>query len=151
MKLGGKDFVVVSQSTIEWDITLLTLVQGLGLADLVKHGGEDAEAFARRIFRALTSSPKIFDVLGCVLVPAGTDAYAWTPELQRETSTFIKRLHEPADKAAINSQIVSLVTSFFQQGLLSFTTSPMPSPLLERAAAVRTSENGATTTSANGV
>jgi hypothetical protein len=122
MELGGRAFVVASEGTIEWDITLLTLLQGLGLADVVLHPGETHEQLAQRIFRTLTSTPKIFDVLGCVLIPQGVDPFTWSPEMQRETATHLKRLHAKIDKDAINSQIVSMVTSFFVQGLLSIQT-----------------------------
>lgn len=123
VRLGGRDFEVVSKSTIEWDVTLLTLLQGCGLADVSMHAGEDAEQLAFRVFRTLMSSGAVFEILACVLVPAGTDPYAWTPELMRETSAFIRKLHTEEDKAAIRSQIVSLVAGFFQQGLLSISTS----------------------------
>lgn len=123
VRLGDRDFEVVSKSTIEWDVTLLMLLQGCGLADVSMHEGEDAEQLAFRVFRTLMSSGAVFEILACVLVPAGTDPYAWTPTLMKETSAFIRKLHTEEDKAAIRSQIVSLVAGFFQHGLLSISTS----------------------------
>ena len=127
VRLGGRDFEVVAKSTIEWDVTLLMLLQGCGLADVTMHAGEDAEGLAFRVFRTLMSSGAVFEILACVLVPSGTDPYAWTPELMRETAAFIRKLHADEDKAAIRSQIVSLVAGFFEQGLLSISTSPSSS------------------------
>lgn len=128
MRLGGRDFDVVSRGTIEWDITLLTLLQGLGLAEIVMGPGESAEQLAHRVLKILTSSPKLFELLGCLLVPTGTEPFAWSLELQRDTASFIKRLHSQEDKAVIKAQIVSMVISFFHQGLLSMQTFQLSSP-----------------------
>jgi hypothetical protein len=124
IKLGSKSFDVVKASTIEWDVTLLQLLQGCGLSDVVMHQGETAEGLAHRVYRTLMSSGAVFEILGCALIEHGTDVYTWTPAMMRETADHIRKLHAPEDKAAITSQIVSLVTSFFVQGLLSLSTSP---------------------------
>jgi hypothetical protein len=59
-----------------------------------------------------------------VLISAGSDPLEWRPIDMRATADFIRRLHLPEDKAAITSQITSLVAGFFRQGLLSVRTSP---------------------------
>lgn len=124
LKLGDKSFDVVKASTIEWDVTLLSLLQGCGLSDVTMHQGETPEGLAHRVYRTLMSSGVVFEILGCALIDHGVDPFAWTPEIMRTTAAYIRRLHAPADKAAITSQIVSLVSSFFAQGLLSLSTSP---------------------------
>src|SRR6266403_531754 len=144
MKLGGREFDVVSRGTIEWDVALLTVLQGLGLADVVLGPGETAEQLAHRILKTLTSTPKLFDLLGCLLVPKGTELFDWSPELQQQTASFIKRLHGEEDKAAIKSQVVSMVTVFFQSGLLSMQTCLPSSPAQE----MRTEQPGPSTASA---
>lgn len=133
LKLGGREFDVIASSTIEWDVTLLNLVQGCGLSDVTMHAGEDAEGLARRVFRSLMSSPAVFEILGCVLIPAGTDPLEWRPPMMREQAEFIRHLHAPEDKAAINSHIKNIVAGFFLQGIVSVRISPNVSSLLNGA------------------
>jgi hypothetical protein len=128
LQLGGREFEVISSGTIEWDVTLLNLLQGSGLADVTMHAGEDAEGLAFRVYRSLVASGAVFEVLGCVLIPAGSDPLEWRPIDMRQTADFIRKLHTPEDKAAVKSQITSLVASFFQHGLLSVRTFPTSSP-----------------------
>jgi hypothetical protein len=124
LKLAGKEFQTVSRGTIEWDVEIYRSLQGAGLSDITLHLGETPEQLAQRIFRSVMASGSAFEILGCVLVPAGMDPLDWTPSLQRETAAFIRRLNSDEDKAAINGQIVSLIASFFRQGLLSVKTFP---------------------------
>lgn len=133
LKLGGREFDVIDSSTIEWDVTLLNLVQGCGLADVTMHVGEDAEGLARRVFRSLMGSPSVFEILGCVLIPAGTNPTSWRPEMMREQAEFIRHLSTPEDKAAINSHIRNIVAGFFLQGIVSVRTLPNVSNLLKGA------------------
>jgi len=133
LKLGGREFDVIASSTIEWDVTLLNLVQGCGLADVTMHAGEDAEGLAHRVFRSLMSSPAVFEILGCALVPAGTNPIDWRPEMMREQADFIRHLSTPEDKAAINSHIRNIVAGFFLQGIVSVRTLPNVSMLLNGA------------------
>ena len=133
LKLGGREFDVISSGTIEWDVTLLNLLQSCGLADVTLHAGEDAEGLALRVYRTLMSSGAVFEILGCVLIAAGSDPFDWRPLDMRATADFIRKLHAPEDKAAITSQIVSLVSGFFQQGLLTVQTFPTSSRSLNGA------------------
>jgi hypothetical protein len=152
VEVGGRKFDAVSKGTMEWDVMLLRLLQGCGLADVTLHQGETAQGLAHRVFRTLLGSGAVFEILGCVLVPAGTDPLKWTPEVMATTAAFLKQLSAPDDKQAINSQIVALVTHFFQTGLLSMSTShrsldPAGGPNVEQSAshrpAISTSGNGA--------
>lgn len=154
LKLGGREFDVISSSTIEWDVTLLNLVQGCGLADVTMHAGEDAEGLARRVFRSLMGSPSVFEILGCVLVPAGTDPLAWEPQMMRDQAAFMKKLSSPADKEAINGHIRNIVAGFFLQGIVSVQTfrSASSSPVAEpsRAPSSQTLPESSTNGSASG-
>jgi hypothetical protein len=129
MKLGGREFDVIASGTIEWDVTLLNLLQACGLADVTMHAGETAEGLALRVYRTLMSSGSVFEILGCVLIPQGTDPFKWTPEQMKLTSTFLRMLHTKEDKDEIRSQINSLVAAFFRQGLLSVRIFPNSSML----------------------
>jgi hypothetical protein len=129
LKLGGREFDVIHSSTIEWDVTLLNLVQGCGLADVTMHVGEDAEGLAHRVFRSLMSSPAVFEILGCVLIPAGTNPIDWRPQMMRDQAEFIRHLSAPEDKAAINGHIRNIVAGFFLQGIVSVRTLPNVSAL----------------------
>lgn len=133
LKLGGREFDVITSGTIEWDVALLNLCQGCGLADITMHAGEDAEGLALRVFRMLMSSGHVFEILGCVLIPTGVSPLDWTPATMAETAKFIRRLSSDEDKAEIKSQITSLVAGFFRQGLLSVRISPTFSTLVDKA------------------
>jgi hypothetical protein len=133
LKLGGREFDVIDSSTIEWDVTLLNLVQGCGLSDVTMHAGETAEGLAHRVFRSLMSSPAVFEILGCVLIPSGTNPIEWRPEMMRAQAEFIRHLSTPEDKAAINSHIRNIVAGFFLQGIVSVRTLPNVSMLLNGA------------------
>lgn len=120
LKLGGREFDVIRSGTIEWDVTLLNLLQGCGLADVTLHEGESAEDLAMRVYRTLMSSGAVFEILGCVLTPHGSNPFEWTPELMRGTAKFIRALHNQTDKDEITSQINSLVAGFFVKGCSPF-------------------------------
>jgi hypothetical protein len=154
MKLGGREFDVIASGTIEWDVTLLNLLQACGLADVTMHTGETAEGLALRVYRTLMSSGSVFEILGCVLIPRGQDPFTWTPAQMDETATFIRRLHLEADKSEIKTQINSLVASFFRQGLLSVRIFPnssmLPKSDEEKTQPVQPSEGISTIASANG-
>lgn len=137
LKLGGREFDVIASSTIEWDVTLLNLLQGCGLADVTMHAGENAEGLALRVYRTLMSSGAVFEILGCVLIEHGADPFEWNPDKMKDTAAFIRKLHAPEDKAAITSQINSLVAGFFRQGLLSVRTFPTYSTHLDGAPAAQ--------------
>jgi len=129
LKLGGREFDVIREGTLEWDVTLLNLLQGCGLADVTLMIGETAEQLAMRVYRTLMSQGAVFEILGCVLNPAGEKALEWTPARMAETARFIRGLSSKEDKSTITSQINSLVAGFFQQGLLSVRTFPSYSTL----------------------
>lgn len=154
LKLGGREFDVISSSTIEWDVTLLNLVQGCGLADVTMHAGEDAEGLAKRVFRSLMGSPSVFEILGCVLIPAGTDPLAWEPQMMREQANFLRKLSTPEDKAAINQHIRNIVAGFFLQGIVSVRTFPTasssPNGAGDRPASSQTLPASSTVDSASG-
>jgi hypothetical protein len=133
LKLGGREFDVIDSGTIEWDVTLLNLLSACGLADVTMHDGEDAEGLALRVYRTLMSSGSVFEILGCVLIERNESPLEWNPHKMADTASFIRKLHAPEDKAAITSQITSLVAGFFRQGLLSVRTSPSFSTRLNGA------------------
>jgi hypothetical protein len=153
LKLGGRDFDVIESGTIEWDVTLLNLLSACGLAEVTMHAGEDAEGLALRVYRTLMSSGSVFEILGCVLIDHGESALDWNPHKMGDTAAFIRKLHAPEDKAAITSQITSLVAGFFRQGLLSIRTFPSFSTPLEGAetgAQPASKPESSTASSANG-
>ena len=135
LKLGGREFDTVGETfTIEWQVTMTRLLMSCGLADVTMHAGETAEAMALRIMRTLLSSDASFEMLGCLLIPAGSDPLDWRPEHMREIATFIRRLHDPKDQEIFQTKIKELVAVFFSRGILSATTLPTSSNPLVRAA-----------------
>jgi hypothetical protein len=154
LNLGGRQFDVIHEGTLEWDVTLLNLLQSCGLSDVTLQLGESAEGLAMRVYRTLMSSGAVFEILGCVLNPHGEDPLKWSPAQMAETAKFIRGLSSKPDKATITAQITSLVAGFFQQGLLSVRTFPsystLPSAETETQPANPLPEGSSIPSSANG-
>lgn len=122
--LGGRDFVPVLTSTIEHDYWLMSKIRAAGLDHIDKREEETAEAFVTRLLVEVIDSGVAFDLLGGLLLPIAFVPEAWTPACAIETANFIKRLTAPVDKAIVQSQTISLLIGFFENGLSSLTISP---------------------------
>jgi hypothetical protein len=127
LKIGEREFDVIQEGTMEWDVTLLGLLIGCGLADVTLHQGETPQMLAERITKTLWSSGAVFEILGCVLTKAGSGPLDWNPEAMRASADFFRKLNSKEDKAALKGTLVELVIGFFQQGLLSIRTFPTSS------------------------
>lgn len=146
---GAGVFRLMTASTIERDIVLTNLLRSSGveqaMIDALSAGREpDSDIFA-----AVTSSGKLFDILGAVLVPDGFDQLQWTPQQGKETAEKLRHLTAPQAKAMVLHSIVALVKACFLKGLSSLATSPNSSLDLGKVAQP-VGANAATTTSATG-
>jgi len=128
LEFEGTNYQFATRSTIERDIRLSNLLRESGVQEAMLAAltaGEDVDA---RIFGALTQSGKIFDILGCALVPEGVDPIYWTPALARETAEKLKKIASDAAKQLLLESVVGLVKAFFLAGLHSLATSRRSSP-----------------------
>ena len=124
IKLGGRDFTPVLISTIEHDYWLMSKIRAAGLGQVAKREEASAEAFVSRLLAEVIDSGAAFDLLGGLLVPMPLTPEGWTPACAIETAAFIKRLTLPVDKAIVQSQMISVLIGFFENGLSSLTNSP---------------------------
>lgn len=130
--LGGREFVPVLTSTIEHDYWLMSKIRAAGLDEIAKGEHESAEEFMTRLLHEVINAGVAFELLGGLLLAAHLVPEAWTPELAVENAEFIKRLTAPEDKATVQSQMISLLIGFFENGLSSLTISPSSSGEVEK-------------------
>src|SRR6266568_3512535 len=110
--------------------------------------GETAEQFAERLLFMVIDSGKVFQLLGCMLLPLGVPDEKWTPEEAERTADFLRVLRDPQDKSDVQSLVVSLLVGFFSEGLRSSSASstvlkaltqpsaPQPSAVANSVAAI---------------
>jgi len=137
--LAGHAFAPLLVSTIEHDFWLMARIRAARLDALTKAEDESAEEFVSRILHEVIDSGRAFELLGGMLIPENVPAEQWTPELAAETAAFIRTLTDPADKARLQSQLISLLIGFFENGLTSLTTSPKSSGAMESRPAIAAS------------
>ena len=128
--LGGRTFLPLRESTVEQDFRFLALIKRARVDEVVMQPGESPEAFARRLLEVTIESGVILDLLGCLLVPEDVaprdrdPGEVWTPQVGEETARFLGQLRDPRDKAEVRSLVLSLLVSFFENGIVSLWTSP---------------------------
>ncbi len=121
--LGGRTFLSVMESTVDHDLYFHGLTGRAGLRfEKLEH--ESPGEFAARILEEVVQSGQALELLGCLLVPEEIGVEGWTPEVARETASFIGHLRGEEDKAHVRALILSLLISFFGCGLASMWTSP---------------------------
>lgn len=127
--LGGRTFLVVGDSTVEQDLTIDALLRKSGIGEIILEPGETPQAFALRLLDTAVRSGDVLQLLGCLLIPeeyaagAAEPGDAWSLEVAEETTRFIGGLHSPQDKADVRSLILSLLISFFDEGIDSSPSS----------------------------
>jgi hypothetical protein len=123
IKIEGRDFKAVTNSTMRHDIWVQGQIERAGLTNLSIEPHETPEDFAMRVCRQAYMSIDIFVLLGGLLMPADQDAVNWTPKMAEETGDFLGAVTSPQDKAIVQGQINASLTSFFITGLVSLTVS----------------------------
>ncbi len=129
--LGGKTYQSVTESTVQQDHHYMRLIRSAGI-DVTKAESESYDEYGQRVLAELTDSGAALPVLGCLMVPEGTPATAWTPEMAEETAKRLGQLTGPEDKAHLNNLILSVLISFFESGLASSSPSATFSRNLRR-------------------
>jgi hypothetical protein len=135
IELGGKSYRAIEVSTVEHDFTVMQLLVETGLDKVSKAEGESADDFAIRVLRTVMASGKSFDLLGAFLIPADIPDLDWTTELGVVTRQFVSRIADPAEKLLVRNALVTMLLSFSEAGLFSWTDSRESSS--EEEAAVR--------------
>lgn len=126
--IGGRRFLEIDEGTLEHDLAFVETVNAAGIDRFALEPGEDPEAFARRVTRAIAGSGRMLDLLGMMLLPAELmqDAPAgakpgdlWTRATQAEVSGFLARVTTRTDKDRVHVLAVTLLVQLFAAGIVS--------------------------------
>lgn len=128
---AGRQYRAIARRTIENDFTCMGLIRAARLDALVMEEGESPEDFAMRMYERAVASPEVWELLGCVLIPAEIDDLAWTKALMKASANALRQVTEPAEKRQIQTSVVGMITGFFQNGLASIRISRRSSSLPE--------------------
>ena len=123
LHIGGAVWRVVTNSTLEHDFCALRAAHAIAAEREGLLPGETAEAFAERLLYLVIDSGRVFELLGCMLLPEAVPDEQWTPAEAARTVTFLSALRDPQDKAAVQSLVASLLIGFFVDGLRSSSVS----------------------------
>lgn len=116
--LGGRQWQLITESTLENDVFKREQLIDSGLASLYMKVGETEDQFARRIDNELVKGGRMFGVLASVLMPAEISAGDWTPATAEETAAFLRKLTIPAEKEAARIMGRGIITAFLTAGLV---------------------------------
>jgi hypothetical protein len=119
---GGREFKVLSSSTCRRDIELGNLLASSGVKEAIAEHILDDTAMTAAIADRLTRSTRLFEMMGCCLIPVDVDPMKWTLELKRQTMEFFEQLPGEELRAVLVAG-VALVRAFFMVELLSTATS----------------------------
>jgi hypothetical protein len=115
--IGGRRWKPLTKSTIEHDFTTMRHIREAGLNDLRKGAEESYEDYAVRLLHEIIGSGKAFILLGCFLVPEGTQDEQWTAQLADQTAEFMRTLTSDEDKGNVQMAVISMLNGFFLSGL----------------------------------
>jgi hypothetical protein len=149
IRLAGRVFVPVGETTVEHDIEFLRLMKVAGLEDPTMREGENPDVYAWRIMQGLIEAKALLPLLACLIIPE-TNAVqplgrvrrflervglvrpeirqtGWTHEIAAATRIFLGDLTEPSDKALVYNLVAELLFPFLRSGLSSWCSSPRSS------------------------
>jgi hypothetical protein len=129
LKFGGREFVLITASTVQRDIVLGQLLDSAGVKEAIAENIADDQSMNMAIAAALMRGDRLFDLIGCSLVPVGTDPLKWTPELGHETAQFFAVLPGESNTKRVLAAGIAFVRAFFMVELLSMTVSRKYSPV----------------------
>jgi hypothetical protein len=147
IKIQGRTFRPVVDSTFEHDIYLMNHIRGAGLDTIQPKEGEAYEDFALRLFDGLIGSGRLLLILGGLIIPEEITDLQWSPDVATITADFLKKVSAPEDKVIIEQQVIALLVNFIQTGIIRSRTSLKSlkleeGPADEKSGALSTSETG---------
>ncbi len=124
--VAGKVYEPVGPTSILHDVKAEALARRLGFYDEVGPD-ESFEDAARRKVKKVNESGQILDLLGFIVVPAGTPPEAWTEALATQTTTDLGYVAAPADRSKVQALLQEAISYFFAFARRSSTGSPSSS------------------------
>jgi hypothetical protein len=79
---------------------------------VVRHTGEDDDAYSLRIYTRIAQHPEFFKMMGGLIVPAELSEVEWSPWVAIDTGKFLSEISEIRDRVAFTRQAVDAVISF---------------------------------------
>lgn len=147
--LGGRVFRAVVEHTVAHDVYFMGRVRLARLDSLDLEDGEPPEAYAHRLLGSLMASDKALEIIGALIVPEKLSDLDWSPEVAAETAAHVGRIHDPTEKAAVQTVLLSVLIPFLQRGLGSLMTTRASSDAPSSSAAPSGSQ-GPSRSTANG-
>lgn len=117
LHIGGAVWRMVKKSTIEHDFETMRTARAIGADEAGMLPGESAADYASRLLYLVIDSGKVFELLGCLLLPEHVPDEKWTREEAVRTADFLRVLVDPQDKAQIQDIVLDLLIGFFSEGL----------------------------------
>ena len=131
-RLDGREYVIITSSTIKHDLYVRKLLREADLATIHIPPGADTDQVIRDLIDRTVDSGHAVALLAALLLPAHLQVREWTPAIADEIATHIEQIVEPAEKEQVWPLLASALVGFFQRGLVSLTTSrisSIPNPL----------------------
>lgn len=120
--VAGQQFKAVTNASLEHDIYTMQQVHRCGAENVIMGADETAPEYVHRVLLSVTADGRVFDLLGCLLMPAELATSHWTAELAHATGRTFATVTTPEDKRTVHGQIVEALSGFFERGLLSLRT-----------------------------
>ena len=121
MKLDGKEFRQITESTLEHDGHTVAMLRTMGFGE--SKIGETEVQMKDRVLAAVVSSGYMLPLLGHLLIPAEIKDLDWTPEIAQETAKYLAGVHSPEAKSFVTTQIVQMAVFFCQAAVASLLIS----------------------------
>jgi hypothetical protein len=114
--LAGRRFRSSISTTIEQDNQLWAILYTVGITQMSPGAGEAVDEYAQRVHFKMIEAGNLFEMLGCVLVPAELRDEDWSPEVGNTTAQHLKHLRDREDKAFVREMSLRLLLDFISAG-----------------------------------
>lgn len=111
--LGGHQYSVLAQGTLEHDHYLMTRVRASGLHHLKRDPNDTTEEHAMKVLAQVIDAGEAMALLGGLIIPVGMDPTDWRPRVAEDIAERLRRLTDPEEKAIANGLLLSALMDFF--------------------------------------
>lgn len=139
----GRVFRISEQTTSRQDMWIMTRLNRAGLEAIAGtvNTHEKLDELAVQLVQAAYTNGTLYEILGGILTE---DGVKWSQDSAARNAEYFADLTDPADKAAIQGPMVSLLLMYFTTGLASEATSQSSTPSAAVGSAASPSDQSAT-------